>query len=249
MNSYANCESKLNGLLNNHEQKPDFSGLVVQLKTLDDTCKESDFYFLKLGWAHTHLNQHREALAAYKKGLTVAKKYRESLEVAIAETHLYWPLKNEAKIKEFPLAQSKKMVSSLIARYPENSQALALMTAVALFESDFEKVITYGQRAIDIEPHPYAYRNMALAYAKLKKAEEAAIAAGKALELNESMEADKNLMIALSMAYYELDRVDLAFGTIRALVEADNAMFEDPLVKQIGLQLQTEFQQIKSKQN
>lgn len=242
---YSNdfCELEWNNLLLNEAYSNNLPKKIDFWLDFESKCNDSDFYYLKLGWLFIEAGDFNKANKAFVSGSKITGAYQVDIELGLID--LTFQRATRGLNLDLALVnKSKREMELFIKDNLNRSDAYALMSGIQLVLKEYQTSIKYAEKAIEFGHIPVAYRNMAISYGQLGKAGETVEFAGKAVGLSPSLEGDRDLMLAASMGYYELGNIELAYGTMRLLIDANPSLIKDPLVKKIGYALQKKFNEI-----
>ena len=243
--SKAACQDEWNNVLERYDFENDFLEMKEVWLELESSCNKSDYYYLNLGHLFVKAADFDKANNAYLKGRELSGKHIADLELGIVDLYFQRATRRGVDLDEALLKTANLEMEKFISKHSNHIEGLAAMSGIKLVLKEFDSSVEYAVKAVEIEDNAVAYRHMAISYSRLRKAEETVVAAGKAIGLKSSLAGDRDLMLAASMAYYELGRIELAYGTMQLLIEANPDLKGDPLVNRIGASLQSKFNQMK----
>mgnify|MGYP000479061352 CR=1 FL=1 len=247
VHSNQDCEIKWDDMSERIYQKGDLPGMIKNWTALETSCSKSDFFYLKLGWLLIEAAEFDKARDAFLKGVELSGNFKVDVELGLIDLYFQRATRSSNTLDKALLETANIEIEKFVQKHPQRAEGLALISGVKLVLEEYETSVNYGLRAVKIADLPVAYRNMAISYSRLLKAEETIGAANNAIELMDSLVGDRDLMLAVSMAYYELDEIELSYGIMQMLVEANPALGSDPLVNRIGVSIQRKFKELKEK--
>lgn len=243
------CKSAWSSVAEMHSEQENMKVLLSDWKAKKDICKESSFYYLKLGWLLVENSNFQDAEKAFNKGLESDAINKELLLLGLAELPFQQATRTFSEIDTQLLREAEKRMLAFVESYPESSYGYASLTGLMLVKKDYQSVIEYGSKAVKLEENAFAYRNLAIANYEVGKDRDATILAAKAIEHSSSLEADPELMLSIALAYSNLKEFRYSLGILRLLAKSNPEYQTSTEFQKVTAHIREEYLSNQEKQN
>jgi len=115
-----------------------------------------------------------------------------------------------------------------VSTYPDWSFGYAKLGVVHLEQGSFRDAISFLDKANTLEKNAFAYRCLTIAHNQLGEHEEAVSAINMAYEMDESIIADREAMLAAVYSYAAIGKLEVAKNLLAMTLQAQPDLPKDP---------------------
>lgn len=193
---------------------------------IDNACKETGYFYLRLGNLYSSLKDLPKAQTAYEKASTYDSALERGIEMALANVHYQQALLGYGDPVEHTKI-AEKIFLSLIEKYPEYYGAYIQYSFLLLSAGRYDEVIRNAERGVSIKPFGAGYRNLVIAYCELGQYQKSVSSFEKAYMTYEGLTSDRNSMLCAALSYARTGDTQMAKGLLVELTENRPEIIED----------------------
>lgn len=157
----AQCTKEWNALEAKTKTSPEALNYWISLK--NKKCAETGSYYYKLGWLQMALKNYDDARKSFNLGMKKPTNYRKELELSVIDIYAQKGAMIE-KDRKLNFALAEKGYKLYIKKYPKYGSGYSQIADLMLMKENMEKVIEYGEKALEFKALKPPYRSMAIAY-------------------------------------------------------------------------------------
>ena len=204
------CEAEFVNIMED-SRYAELSSKIKHWESLRTQCSGTGIYEARLGALYTQAGKYEVAINVVREGLEVKSDYEKDLRLVLYDIDA----------RQQRLRESEAQATSLTKDFPNWNGGYVALGETLLIQGRFYEGIDNLERANSLTPNMAAYKLLAMAYYKVNRPRDSAIAMQKALKI--SKDALKDTQAVCATAY--------SLVTIGELAAAD-----DLLVKHLRVQ-------------
>jgi tetratricopeptide (TPR) repeat protein len=182
------CEAEFVQVMEDVSRYPDLQSKIKRMEAMAQ-CKGTGIYESRLGEFYTQAGRYTEARDVIRSGLSRKSGYEKNLRLGLSGVDFH----------QGNLSLAEDEARALIKNYPEWAGGYGALAEVQLVQQHFQDGIENLERANVLEPSSGAYTLLTMAYYKMNRPRDAAVAMQKALRLDR--DALKHTQAVCATAY------------------------------------------------
>lgn len=216
-----------------NKTKAGYAEVLDNWLKLKDTCKETGIYEFRLANLYERTGKMDIAQGIVAKALTLNTRYQHVLLLSTVLYDYAEMLTDDVR----DLVQYEELLArtqTLADDYPNWAPPYEHLANILLYLGRINKAIDSAHKALELNPSSWSgFRSLVLAYTEKKEYSKARPLITQALELNDSLFSDTEIMYAAAVTYINLKHLETAEQVLLLLSEKNPDVKGDETFQQI----------------